>query len=118
MDMKSHVFKNEKYLNIECKPEVRAELLEWYEHCIDTLVPEMLMFTRNLTPVKDIGAEPMPQLYHPREAKNFLKSAARRRDWVPLPGGGARRRFPRRRAATVRPLPLRLAAPQQQPLGP
>ena len=100
MDMKSHVFKNEKYLNIECKPEVRAELLEWYEHCIDTLVPEMLMFTRNLTPVKDIGAEPMPQLYHPKEAKNFLKSAARRRDWVPLPGGGARRRFPRRRAAT------------------
>ena len=42
----------------------------------------------------------MAQLYHPKEAKNFLKSAARRRDWVPLPGGGARRRFPRRRAAT------------------
>lgn len=100
MDMKPHVFKNEKYLNIECKPEVRAELLEWYEHCIDTLVPEMLMFTRNLTPVKDIGAEPMPKLYHPKEAKNFLKSAARARDWERLPGGGVRRRFPRRRAPT------------------
>ncbi|MAP73222.1 MAG: hypothetical protein CMJ55_03045 [Planctomycetaceae bacterium] len=100
IDMKPHVFKNEKYLNIECKPEVRAELLEWYEHCIDTLVPEMLMFTRNLTPVKDIGAEPMPKLYHPSEKHNFIKSAARARDWERVPGGGVRRRFPRRRAPT------------------
>ena len=96
MDMKSHVFKNEKFINIECKPEVRAELLEWYEQCIDTLVPEMLMFARNLHPVRELGAEPGPVLYHPKEAKNFLKSAARARDWVPVAGGGARRRFPRR----------------------
>ena len=102
IDMKPHVFKNEKYINIECKPEVRAELLEWYEHCIDILVPEMLMFTSNLTSVKDIGAEPRPVLYHPTEAKGFLKASARARDWVRDPNGGVRRRFPRRRAATPR----------------
>ena len=100
IDMKPHIFKNEKFINIECKPEVRAELLAWYEQCIDTLVPEMLMFTKELHPVRELGAEPGPVLYHPKEAKNFLKSAARRRDWVPVPGGGARRRFPRRRANT------------------
>ena len=103
IDMKPYVFKNEKFINIECKPEVRAELLEWYEQCIDTLVPEMLMFARNLHPVRELGAEPGPVLYHPKEAKNFLKSAARARDWVPIPGGGARRRVPLRRRRTRTP---------------
>ena len=97
IDMKPHIFKNEKFINIECKPEVRAELLAWYEQCIDTLVPEMLMFTKELHPVRELGAEPGPILYHPKGADRFIKSAARRRDWVPVPGGGARRRAGRNR---------------------
>jgi len=99
MDMKSHIFKDEKYINIECKPEVRAELLEWYEHCIDMLVPEMLQFCRELNPVRELGAEPGPVLYHPSEAKGFLKSAARASDYTRGDDGVVRYRYGNRRRA-------------------